>query len=280
MSHFVVFPFLAIWLAGPRIWLPAAVTFIGMAVDVLTASRATIAIGALGYAAVFMLSALQRWTFRKALFLLIGVLVLIAAAPLAVWSLESRFAVEKNFYPYYDERAAFERAAAMILSDHPLGIGVNHYVVAANNGGYNRLAGVTPHSSSLLTNVHNIYWLVAAESGYLGLITFLLLLLRPLTVAFLCSWRNQGDQRGDLLMGLGVALLAVYIHSLWEWIFIDFEVQYMFALTVGLVAGLAEQLGYFRHRYPQRVRHRVGIWSISSMRNTRGLSRRILGYEE
>ncbi len=280
MSHFVVYPFLAMLLAGPRIWLPATVVLTGAAVDILTASRATIAVGLLGYSAVVILSALRRWTSRKMLFLLIGALALMVATPLAIWSLESRFAALQIFNPYYDERAAFQRAAAMMLADHPLGVGVNHYVLAANNGGYNRWAGVIPYAGSLLTNVHNIYWLVAAESGYLGIITFLLLLLRPLTVAFLCSWRNRGDQRGDLLMGLGVALLAVYIHSLWEWIFIDFEVQYMFALTVGLVASLAEQLGYFRHRYPQRVRHRVGIWPISSMRNARGLSRRILKYEE
>ena len=68
-----------------------------------------------------------------------------------------------------------------------------------------------------------VYWLVAAESGYLGIIAFLLLLLRPLIVAFLCSWRNSGDERADLLMGLGVALLAVYIHSFWESAGLDFE---------------------------------------------------------
>ena len=240
MSHFVVFPFLALLLAGPRIWLPAAVTLATIPSDVLTASRATMATAALGFAIVFALSVLRRWTSRKAVLLLIGALTVIVVTPLAISSLESRFRAQEasSSDPSYDERAAFERAAAMMLSDHPLGVGVNHYVLAANNEGYNGGAGVAPYLTSRLANVHNIYWLVAAESGYLGIITFLLLLLRPLTVAFLCSWRNRRDQRGDLLMGLGVALLTVYIHSLWEWIFIDFEVQYMFALTVGIGGGL------------------------------------------
>jgi O-antigen ligase len=273
MSHFVVYPFLALLLAGPRIRLPALVALAGITVDVLTASRATLAIGAFGYAAVFMLSALRRWTSRKALLLLIGALTLMVVAPLALRSLDSRFAAQQTFDLYYDERAAFKRAAAMILSDHPWGVGVNHYVLAANNGGYNRWAQVVPVPNSLLTNVHNVYWLVAAESGYLGIITFLLLLLRPLIVAFVCGWRNRKDQRGDLLIGIGVALLAVYIHSLWEWIFIDFEAQYMFALTVGLVAALAEQLGYWRHRDLQ-IPFRVSTLPIRPG-NTRGLSRRV-----
>ena len=247
MSHFVIFPFIARLLAGRRIWLPAAVTLATLVADVLTASRATIGTGALGCAAIFILSALGRPTSRKALFLLISLSVVTAVMPLAFLSLESRFTAQDPFNdPYYHERAAFEKAAAMMLADNPFGVGVNHYVLTANNGGYNQLAGVAQIPRALTQNVHNIYWLVAAESGYLGILTFLLLVLRPLIVAFLCGWHNRKDQRGELLLGFGIALLAVYIHSLWEWIFIDFQVQYMFAMTVGMVAGLAQQLGYWR----------------------------------
>ena len=44
-----------------------------------------------------------------------------------------------------------------------------------------------------------------------------------MTAAFLCSWRHRRDARGDLLLGLAVALLTVYIHSFFEWIFISFQ---------------------------------------------------------
>jgi hypothetical protein len=73
------------------------------------------------------------------------------------------------------------------------------------------------------------------------------MLARPLVVAFRCGWRNRGDRRGDLLLGLGMSLLIVYIHSYFEWIFITFAAQYMWALEVGMVAGLATQLGYWRN---------------------------------
>ena len=64
--------------------------------------------------------------------------------------------------------------------------------------------------------------------------------------------------RGDLLLGLGVALLTVYIHSYFEWIFFTTYVQYMFAITVGLVAGLAQQLGYWR---PAKEHLAIGLAS-------------------
>ena len=93
--------------------------------------------------------------------------------------------------------------------------------------------------------VHNVYWLTAAETGYLGLISLVILLLRPMIVGLRCGWRNRGDERGDLLLGLGISLLTVYIHSFYEWIFITFQVEYIFAATIGLIAGLAQQLGYW-----------------------------------
>ena len=113
-------------------------------------------------------------------------------------------------------------------------------------------------------HVHNVYYLVAAETGYIGLITYVLILLQPLIVAFRCSWRSPSDQRGDILLGLGMSLLVVYIHSFFEWIFITFSAQYMFALNAGLIAGLATELGYWRKlRLPSNMRVDNSIATLS-----------------
>jgi O-antigen ligase len=251
MSHFVVFPLFALLLAGRRGWLPVTGPLIGLAVEVLTTSRATIGLALFAYATMFALSVLRRWTFRKAQVLLFGVLCVVAITPLVVMSFDRRFAAEAP--SNYDERAAFQRAASMMISDHPMGVGANQYVLVANVGGYDAVAGVAPTPGSLSTNVHNLYLLAAAETGYLGLIMLVLLLLRPMMAAFLCSWRHRGDQRGELLLGLGVALLTVYLHSFFEWIFVTFQAQYLFALDLGLVAGLTQQLGYWRHTGHSRI---------------------------
>jgi hypothetical protein len=117
-------------------------------------------------------------------------------------SFEKRFATEDLEFGDYDERAALKTMASMMLSDYPLGIGANNFVIVAIVDGYSERAGVISNSRS--AHVHHVFWLVAAETGYLGLATFVLLLLRPMIVSFRCGWRYRKDVRGDLLLGLGV----------------------------------------------------------------------------
>ena len=267
MSHFVTFPWLALLLAGERGSLPILVPLTGLLVAALTVSRGTIGLVGAGYVGLFTLSALRHWTPRKALLLAGGVAAACALSPIIASSLEQRFSKEPP--TDYDERAAFENAATMIINDHPLGIGANSYVVVANTGGYNTRARVAWVIGSDSANVHNVYYLVTAETGYFGLFTFILLLLRPLMVAIRCGWRHRGDKRGDLLLGLGMSLFIVYIHSYVEWIFITFTAQYMFVFDAGLIAGLATQLGYWRSREDSRIVSGSAIAGVATVPQNR-----------
>jgi O-antigen ligase len=246
VTHFVVFPWVALLYAGERGWRPVIGPLAGLVVVVLTVSRATVGLAAGGYVGLFGLSVLRRWTPRKAIIMVAGVVGLIVLAPIVVASFEKRFSQEQVSLTGYDERAAFTKAAELIIADYPFGIGANSYVVVANTEHYNTKAGVAAVIGSDSANVHNAYLLVTAETGYLGLVTFLLMLLQPVIAAFRCGWRNRDDIRGDLLFGLGMSLLIVYVHSCFEWVFVTFALQYMYALDAGLIAGLAIQLGYWR----------------------------------
>jgi O-Antigen ligase len=249
MSHFIVIPAFAMLLAGQRGTFPILVNAAGAILTVLTTSRATVGLALVGYTMVFMLSAFRGWTPRKAKIAILAGIGLAILTPLSIASFEKRASQEKGpegeIFSLVDEsRVAMARAASMILTDHPLGIGPNQYLVVANIAGYNTRAGVNWFDAG--SNVHNVYWLVAAETGYAGLIAWLLLLVRPLSASLLCGWRHKHDWRGDLLLGLGVALLVVYAHSYYEWSMVTANVQYLFAVTLGLIAGLAQQLGYWR----------------------------------
>jgi O-antigen ligase len=243
VSHFVIFPAFALLLAGERGWWPAVAPLAGAIIAALTASRATVGLVSVGLAVVFALSAARRWTTHKARVALFGAAAIAALAPLAFSTLEKRFAVDPLVD--YDERVAFVSASAMILADRPMGIGANNFAVFNNTQGYAERAGIYWRSRSNI--VHNIYWLTLAETGYLGLVALVLLLLRPLTVALSCGWRNRGDPRGDLMIGFATSLLIICAHSYFEWVFFTTQVQYIFAMTVGMIAGLAQEMGYWRH---------------------------------
>jgi len=255
VSHFTMFPFFALLLTGSRNALTFATLLAGAIIVILGASRGAIASAGLGYVILFTLSVLRRPTQWKAVLGVAGAAVMVLLALVAESSLERRFAAAP--IGQYDEREAFKLAATRIIEDHPMGVGANNYAFVATTEGYSRQANVASLDPALSPHVHNAYLLTAAETGYFGLFAFLLLLLRPLTVAFLCGWQNRKDRRGELLLGLGVALLIVYIHSFFEWVFMLLEVQYMLAMTVGMVAGLAQQLGYWR-RSTVRGKHAFG----------------------
>jgi hypothetical protein len=247
MIHFIALPAFALLLSGRSGKLLTAAAPMGILIDVLTTSRGALGFSLLGYVALFTLSGTRRWTSRKRNILMAGIAGLFVIVPISIASFEARFSEQAELMSSdYDERAAFEKSASLMLQENPFGQGANHYVIAANLGGFNHRAGVATTFGSEGANVHNVYYLVAAETGYFGLASFILMLLHPLTAAMLCGWDNRNDQRGDLLIGLGVALLTIYLHLFFEWVFVGLEVQYMFAMDVGLVAGLTLQLGYWR----------------------------------
>ena len=247
MAEFVTFVPFAMLLAGKRGWRMALTPVAGMLIAILTASRAAVGFGAVGFALVVILSSLRKWTPRKGRILAVGVAIVLILAPFAWSSFQERFAQQR--VGGADERVLLNNAAAMILSDHPFGIGANNYTVVANSHGYAARAGV-PWSNPFAI-VHSVYWLTAAETGYLGVITFVFLWLQITVVSLRCTWKYKKDYRSDILLGLAITLIVVGLHNAYEWIFFVSNAQYLFAITAGMVAGLAEQLGYWGA--PQRV---------------------------
>jgi O-antigen ligase len=260
ISEFAMFTPFALMLAGKRGWQTTVAPIAGAIIAVLTASRAAVGFGAIGLVLIFLMSSWRRWTPRKGRVLMAGIVAIAVLTPITVASFQKRFEQESIAG---DERAIFNNVTAMMLADYPFGIGANNYVVVAISKGYSERAGV-PWSSAVAI-VHNIYWLTAAEAGYFGLIAFVLLWLQITIAGLRCSWKATRDPRGDMLLGLGVTLLVIGLHNAYEWVFLVYNVQYLFGITAGLVAGLAEQLGYWRT--PQRVsRERSPIVPNSGIR--------------
>lgn len=247
ITHFVVFPSLAVLLATKKVkwmWLgPVA----GGIIAILAASRATLGLSAAGVVLLLGLSLLRHSTARKRKVAALGIVGLAIAAPLAMMTLGARFE-KAPLDGGYDERAAFEKAAKAMLHDYPLGVGANHYVIVANTQGYSERAGVAPVFGSRSAHVHNLYLLTAAETGYAGFIAIIIIMLVPIVTALRLAWRFRGDPRGELVVGAAVALTIAALHSMYEWIFVYATVQYLYALMVGLIAGLGQQMGYWTPR--------------------------------
>jgi O-antigen ligase len=240
-SHFLAFPLFALFLARkPDHKLPLIALSACVVVEILTVSRATIGLAAVGFLIVFVVSSAQSWSSRKASIAIVGLIALGLLVPIAMTSFSARSVLTEE--SDYDERAAFERAAAAVLADNPLGVGPNNYVIVVNTQGYNDRAGVVPTSNSLSAHVHNVYYLVVAETGWIGLTAYLSFLLAPLIYAVRQCHRLRKTQQGDLLLGFATSLLIVFLHSLYEWTFITWTLQYFGAIAAGLIVGTSRQL--------------------------------------
>jgi hypothetical protein len=132
-------------------------------------------------------------------------------------------------------RELFEAAAQAMLHDHPFGIGLNQFSMVLSQG-YGANAGLPPGDQDGI--VHNVYWLVTAESGYLGIATYLLFLAAPFALALRTAFSARKDIRGDLLLGAAAGLLVTYVQGKAEWIGRQTGMLALLAVMFGVIGAL------------------------------------------
>jgi len=221
----------------------------------LTVSRGAILFLGVGGFLVFALSALRRYSNRKAMIGLAGLVLAAVIIPLALQTVSSRSRLEQD--ESMQTRAQLERAASLMLEQHPLGVGPSHFSMTLLSQRFGERAGVAWSNWTAL--VHNIYWLTAAEMGYAGIAALLVLFLTPLFSALRWTLRARRDPRADMLVGLAVGLAAFYVHSFFEWTWRIPAVMYLYWTVVGIIASLTRQLrnAQPRQRVPLRARLRM-----------------------
>jgi O-antigen ligase len=238
IMNLVVMAPIALAVAGRASWLLTLAPLAAVPIALFTVSRGTLLFLGMGGVLIYIASALRRLDRRKVALGAAGLALGLALLPVVITTLGSRPAAEKDSSMRL--RRDYENAASLMLEDHPLGIGANHFTSALTVGGYGERAGVD--WTQRFAIVHNVYWLTAAELGYVGVIALALVFAVPLLTAFRYGLIARDDRRGDFLLGLGVALLATYAHGFFEWVWRDTTVSHVFWMIVGMVAVIARQV--------------------------------------
>jgi O-antigen ligase len=239
MMHFGVLLSIGLVLGGDKRALLKWGIASGLLAIVLTGSRGTLGFAAFGAVALLLASLIRRPTKRKWSIVGAGVAALLVASPIAYLTLKERFTSAP--LGDYDERAAFEKAAKAMWHDHPFGVGANEYVIVANTKGYSDRAGVAAIYGSRSANVHNAYLLIAAETGFLGLIGLVAIFGVGIFQALRLGWARPTFRYSELSLGAAFTLIVVAVHNGYEWIFVSEAVQYLFGITLGLITGLTSQ---------------------------------------
>lgn len=232
---------LARTLTAPGARLAPVALGAGALVVLLSLSRGCLTVLPLALGLTYAGALALRPTRRK---LACGLAMVALSVPLVVRSLETvagRFAsapVESA-----ESRTAYEALAARMLDDHPLGVGLNQFAGMSAQSPYAGYATLLPGDQpDQQVIVHNMYWLTAAELGYLGLAAYLALLAAPIWRALVGAWRFRRDDRAVLLFAGFVALAAFALHGFLEWSARQERLLALFGIVITLVAVLARQL--------------------------------------
>jgi hypothetical protein len=235
-ADFAVLPAIALMLGSRRWVLPGAAVLSGLVCVVLGGSRASMGLFTAGIFLTLVLSIAHRSASRKYAFLGAMSLLVIAAAPAMLWSMAKRTAEETVSSDR--DRAAMKDAATMIIADHPFGVGANQYVIIANTGGYSQRAGVPWNEANLRAPVHDTYYLVTAELGFLGLAGMLAMFGSFIAIGFRLLRHSSPDSESELIPGLFATTIIVAVHVSYEFTFMSFELHDLFAINAGILIAI------------------------------------------
>ncbi len=230
-------------LAEPRRryrWWWSTAFLVGLAGLGATMSRAAIA-SFLGASVLGMiLGVAYRLTSvgRVALIAAVGVLTLGSVGLYFQEAITER--IRKDWDASWELRTHLNNSAISMAEDNiALGVGLNNYTIAYPS--YNpEFAAKLIDMDDMLTAVHNLYLLVWAELGTVGLVTFLIFLFG----AVITAWRSARklDRMGRCVMlGFVCGLLAAIANDMTEFtLWIDLN-MFTVAFVFGLLPALRER---------------------------------------
>jgi putative inorganic carbon (HCO3(-)) transporter len=155
-------------------------------------------------------------------------------------------------------RVELAEGAWRMIQDHPvLGVGLNNYTLLMPRYDWDSL-----QSWGRPAVVHNVYLLVTAETGIIGLVAFLWLLASVLSQAWLLVRRAPNDAVWMVGVGILCTCIALAVHNAVDYLLVfSWHIARQFWLLAGVGAGLGRSLGHGAERTrlasPQAV-HPVG----------------------
>lgn len=205
--------------------------------SVMTFSRAAIVLGALCAGGVLAFANLRQRSVRVALATLVAFLGLLVGGSLVARRVLERF--EQAPEASAMARDEFNHAARLMLDDHPGGVGINQFSrVLTDNPRYHR--HITVMANEKQKGVcHHIYWLTAAELGYVGLALFLLIIGRFAWRAFYFAWRTPGRD-GLVQAAIFLGTLSLHLVGLLEWVFRITPLFFGYLLCCSISVALAD----------------------------------------
>jgi len=193
----------------------------------------------------FMVKPTLRKSGVTAVALLVGIIVMAMAMPTIIRRFETapKESAETRHY--------FNNAAAAMAHDRLFGCGINNYAWALKNTDYywhmypEALDYPDPEAFregengiARLGTCHNIYWLFAGETGYLGLIGLVLMFACFYFQTLWGLFKAKDPVSRAVMCGLATSLPLLYMHSKLEWVWRQTQSIYLYFILAGLMVAV------------------------------------------
>lgn len=236
-------------LSPRRRMLFGAALFAGFVAVLLTKSRAAMFLLPASLGVVVAVSILVKPTMRKFGIMALGAMAAGLVVAMILPQLVRRFETAPK--ESAETREYFNIAAEAMARENLLGVGVNLYSHALAMTDYYwyvypdfvdtrdpEAFRMTVRGQSRLGTAHHIYWLVAAETGWIGLGAFLLHIGLFWLHSLWAFLRERDHLFKSIFLGFVVGAGVLHVHGLLEWILRQTEVLYLFFIANGLMVAM------------------------------------------
>jgi hypothetical protein len=211
-------------------------------------SRAALAIFVAGVGAVMAAGFVDGVTTRRIRTVLVmGFLGLLGAAA-AADTIIARFGDRGN-QASGETREVMNLASLAMLQDSAIGIGWNNFALTINHpypygdviDDWQRARGHKVDESYAKGVVESHYWLLLSETGYGGLLTYLIMIGVVQWWALRGAWARRGTLAGVFLGAVAIGFALTYVHSDLERVLTQTKNLSMWLILVGCVSRLEAQ---------------------------------------
>lgn len=222
----------------------------GLVCVIFSKSRASLAISSASLAMVVGISILSNPTKRKVAIALAGFVIVDIMGAIAAPKIIERF--EKAPKASALTREYFNDAAVAMANDNLFGTGLNAYSWVLGNTEYYWFVypdalqeeddleefRESKEGQSRLGTAHHIYYLFAAETGWPGMVVFIMFVARYYLHNLVLLFRERDYYLRALLLGLLIGFSTLHLQGLLEWIFRQTQVFYIFCILSGTMVSI------------------------------------------
>jgi O-antigen ligase len=204
----------------------------GTLIVLATFSRGALGAMAGGYALVVFLSFKDRISVKKLKIIGVCTLLTIPLAIKAAPSVIDRFinAPESSS----ESRKLANKAAIAMANDHFFGVGLNNYSHSINETAYSKFIEKEVDRGI----VHNIYLLQASETGWIGMVVFVLMAGNFIRLGMQQINRHSDSLASAFAVGITSAMIVLWSQGFLEWVFRQTYITVEFFLLAGFLTAL------------------------------------------